>query len=82
MAEMAAALAAVHLDLQIAVDRILLGADRVLDRRVEARPAGIAFVFRLRDEQRLVAASAQERARPRLVIERAASRRLGREARA
>ena len=63
VSEMAAAPAAVHFDLQIAVDWILFGSQRTVNRIVEARPAGVAFVFRLGDEQRVIAACANEGAR-------------------
>src|SRR4029077_4897516 len=77
MAEMAAATAAMHLGTHHAVGTVLRGFDRTGFRIVEARPAGAAFEFLLRDEQLLAAARAGEGAGALLVIERTASRRLG-----
>jgi len=45
MSKMAATLAAVRFDLQIAVDRILFGPHCTVNRMAKARPAGVAFVF-------------------------------------
>lgn len=50
MSKMTAALSAVHFNLQIAVDRILFGPYRTVNRVGEARPAGVAFVFCLGNE--------------------------------
>src|SRR6266852_6176526 len=77
VAEMAAAAAAMHLGARHAVAAIDRGLDRARLRIVEARPAGAALEFALRDEQRLAAARAGKRARALLVIERAAARHRG-----
>jgi len=45
VSKMTSALSAVHFDLQIAVDWILFGPYRTVNRIGEARPAGVAFVF-------------------------------------
>lgn len=65
-----------HLDLQIAVDRILFGPNSTINRFGEAGPSGIAFVLRRGHEQWLITAGANENAWARLMIERATSRRL------
>src|SRR5213078_4847800 len=60
--EMAAALRAVHLGARHAVAAIGHRVDGVLERLVEAGPAGAALEFRLGRKQRLAAAGAFERA--------------------
>src|SRR5262249_25385432 len=75
--EMATAAAAMHLGAHHAEAAVGRGLDRARHWIIEARPAGAALEFRLRDEQRLLAAGAYERAVTLLVVERAASRRLG-----
>src|SRR5262249_27803829 len=77
MAEMAAAPTAVHFGADHAVALVGRGFDCALHGIIEARPAGAALEFPLRNEQRLIAAGAHEGARALLIIERAASRRLG-----
>src|SRR5215475_261557 len=52
MAEMAAAAAAVHFRAHHPEAAVAGGLDRARNRVVEARPAGAAFEFRFRDEQR------------------------------
>src|SRR6202051_1310688 len=52
-------------------------ADGVLERLIKTRPAGAAFIFRLRGEQRQVAAGAGEDALAMLLEQRARSRALG-----
>src|SRR5689334_12669891 len=56
--EMAAATAAMHLGAQHAEGAVFRLADRVLQRLIEARPAGAAFELGVRREQRQVAAGA------------------------
>src|SRR5262245_41854257 len=77
MAEVAAAAAAMDLGAPHAVAVV----ERFLDCTglwvVEARPAGAALELGLRHEQFLPAAGTRKRARALLIIERAASRRLG-----
>src|SRR5262249_58004984 len=75
VAEMAAAAAAMYLGADHAVAAISGGLDRAGHRIVEARPAGAALELHFRDEQRLVAAGAGERASALLVVKRAAARR-------
>src|SRR5258708_3436029 len=60
--EMAAAAAAMHFGAQHAVGAILGLADGVFQRLIKTRPAGAAFEFGLRGEQRQVAAGAGENA--------------------
>src|SRR5208337_669928 len=77
VAEMRAASGAMHLGAghaPAAVDRSL---DRVLDRRIEARPAGAAVELGLALEQWLATAGAGEHARALLPIERATARAFG-----
>src|SRR4051794_35136546 len=74
---MAAAAAAVHLGADHAVGGVGRRLYRAFLRVVEARPAGAAVELPFRHEQGLAAAGAGEGAAPLLVIERAASRRLG-----
>src|SRR5829696_5256538 len=77
MPEMAAATAAMHLDARHAEAAVLGGLHRSGLRIVETRPAGAAFEFLLRLEQRLPTADATESAGALLVIQRTASRTLG-----
>src|SRR5207248_1208797 len=56
---------------------ILCCADRALQRRVEARPAGAAFELGIRGEQFLAAAGADELAVPLLLVQRTGSGALG-----
>src|SRR5216683_885646 len=75
--EMAAATAAVDFGPQHPEGAVFGLADRVFERLVEARPAGAALEFRLRGEQRQVAAGAGEDALAMLLEQRARSRTLG-----
>lgn len=77
MAEMAAAAAAVHFGADHPERRVGVGADRVVERFPEARPARMAVELGGRREQREVAAGARERAGPVLGVQRAAVRPLG-----
>src|SRR5512141_645596 len=77
VAEMAAAAAAVDLGPQHAEGTVLGLADGVFQRLIEARPAGAAFEFRLRGEQRQVAAGTGEDALAMLLEQRARARPLG-----
>src|SRR5262245_47383238 len=77
VAEMSAAAAAMHLGAWHQQDAIRGGANRVRQRRVEARPAGLAVVFRVRGEQRQLAGGAKERALAFLLVERARARDFG-----
>src|SRR6202035_4783860 len=77
VAEMAAAAAAVNFGAQHPEGAVLGLADGVLQRLIEARPAGAALEFRLRGEQRQVAAGAGEDAHAMLLQERARTRALG-----
>src|SRR6266436_5781145 len=72
VAEMASAAAAVNLRARHAVAAIGRGFDRARHRIVETRPAGAALELRLRHEQRLAAADADEGAGALLEVERAA----------
>src|ERR1700722_8625728 len=77
MAEMAAAAATMNLGPQHSEGTVFGLADRVVERLIEARPAGAAFEFGLRGEQRQVAAGAGENALAMLVEQRAGIRALG-----
>src|ERR1700733_11119954 len=77
VAEMTAATAAVNFGAQHAEGTVFVLADRVLQRLIEARPAGAAFEFGLRGEQRQVAAGAGENALAMLLQQRARIRPLG-----
>src|ERR1700722_6406066 len=77
VAEMAAAAAAVNFGAQHPEGAVLSLADGVLQRLIEARPAGAALEFRLRGEQRQVAAGTGEDALAMLFQERARTRALG-----
>src|SRR6201986_4156411 len=77
VAEMTAAAAAVNFAAQHAEGAVLMLADRVLQRLIETRPAGAAFEFGLRGEQRQVAAGASEDTLAMLVEQRAGKRALG-----
>src|SRR5882724_2224668 len=74
---MSAAAAAVHLGARHQQDAVGGGADRVWQRSIEARPAGLAVVFRLRGEQRQVAGGTGERASAFFLVERARAWNLG-----
>src|SRR5579864_1518746 len=71
MAEMAAAAAAMHLGPRHAEGAVLGGGDGIVQRLVEARPAGAALELGLGGEQRQVAASAGEDALAMLLQKRA-----------
>src|SRR5712672_4338210 len=75
--EMAAAAAAVNFGARHPEGAVFGLADRVLERLVETWPAGAAFEFRLRGEQRQVAAGAGEDALAMLLEQRARARALG-----
>src|SRR5579862_1562477 len=77
VAEMAAATAAMNFGAQHAEGAVLRLADRVLQRLIEARPAGAALILGLGREQRQVAARAGEDALAMLLEQRARSRPLG-----
>ena len=74
---MAAAATAVHFGADHSERRVGIGADRVIKRFPEARPARMAVEFGGRREQREVAAGARERAVPVLVVQRAGERPFG-----
>src|ERR1700716_2607116 len=74
---MAAAAPAVDFGSQHAEGPVFGLADGVLERLVKARPAGAALEFRLRGEQRQVAAGAGEDALAMLLEQRARTRALG-----
>src|SRR5689334_1663707 len=74
---MAAAAAAMHLGACHAKGAILGLAHRIVERLVEARPAGAALELRFRSEQRQVAAGAGEGALAVLFEERAGPGPLG-----
>src|ERR1700736_2785272 len=76
VAEMAAAAAAMYFGAQHAEGAVLGLADRVLQRLIEARPAGAAFELGVRGEQRQVAAGAGEDALAMLLQKRARTRSL------
>src|ERR1019366_2336695 len=75
--EMAAATAAVNFAPQHPQGAVFGLADGVLERLIKTRPAGAALEFRLRGEQRQVAAGAGEDALAMLLEQRARSRALG-----
>src|SRR6267143_1020886 len=75
--EMAAAAAAVDFGSQHPEGAVFGLADGVLERLIKTRPAGAALEFRLRGEQRQVAAGAGEDALAMLLEQRARSRTLG-----
>src|SRR5262249_34062882 len=75
--EMAATAAAAHLGTHQAIAAVARGFDRAWHRIVKARPACAALEFRLRHEQRLAAAGADEGAGALLVVQRAAAGTLG-----
>src|SRR6266481_2357654 len=71
MAQMSAAAPAMHLGAWQQQQVVGGGADRVRQRPIEARPAGLAVVFGFRREQPKIAARADKRALALLVVERA-----------
>src|SRR3977135_3324809 len=75
--EMAAAAAAVNFGPQHPKGAVLGLADGVLERLIKTRPAGAALEFRLRGEQRQVAAGAGENALAMLLEQPTRSRTLG-----
>src|ERR1700738_3958273 len=75
--EMAAAAAAVDFGPQHPKGAVFGLADGVVERLIKTRPAGAALEFRLRGEQRQVAAGAGEDAPAMLLEQRARSRTLG-----
>src|SRR6478752_981108 len=75
--EMAAAAAAVNFGARHPEGAVFGLAHRVLERLVKTWPAGAAFEFRLRGEQRQVAAGAGEDALAMLLEQRARARALG-----
>src|SRR5882762_634277 len=75
--EMAAAAAAMNFGPQHPQGPVFGLADGVVERLIKARPAGSALEFRLRREQRQVAAGAGEDALAMLLEQRARSRTLG-----
>src|SRR6266550_1587473 len=75
--EMAAAAAAMNFGPQHPQGPVFGLADGVLERLIKTRPAGAALEFRLRSEQRQVAAGAGEDALAMLLEQRARSRTLG-----
>src|SRR3984893_15513848 len=75
--EMAAAAAAVDFGPQHPKGAVFGLADGVVERLIKTRPAGAALEFRLRGEQRQVAAGAGEDALAMLLEQRARSRTLG-----
>src|SRR5262245_3694225 len=77
VAEMAAALGAVHLGAGHEEAAVARGADGVGQRLPERRPARAAFVLGRRIEQRLAASRAAERAGALLEVERAGAGALG-----
>lgn len=77
MAEMRAATAAMHLGACHPMRVIDRGGDGAVERIEKARPAGAAREFLARGEERLIASGAGEDAGTLLLLERAASRRLG-----
>src|ERR1700686_5251601 len=77
VAEVAAAAAAVDFGPQHSEGTVFGLADRVLQRLIEARPAGAALEFRLRGEQRQVTAGAGEDALAMLLEQRARTGPLG-----
>src|SRR5262249_14129085 len=77
VAEVAAAAAAMHFGAGHAEGAVLGGADRILQRLVEARPASAALELGVGGEQRQVAAGAGENALAMLLQERARAGALG-----
>src|SRR6202035_3939444 len=77
VAEMAAAAAAMYFGAQHAEGAVLGLADRVLQRLIEARPAGAAFELGVRGEQRQVAAGASEHALAMFLQQRAGTGAFG-----
>src|SRR5712671_4128121 len=75
--EMAAAAAAVNFSPRHPKGAVFRLADGVVERLIKTRPAGAALEFRLRGEQRQVAAGAGEDALAMLLEQRARSRTLG-----
>jgi len=69
MAEMSAAIGAVHFGSGIAQLEIRRGADRAGQRLPETRPARAGIEFRFRTVERVVATSAGEGPRPVLVVQ-------------
>src|SRR3546814_4995517 len=78
MPQMPAAAAAVDLGARIAELAVGRGADRIFQRRPEARPAGAAVIFGLARIERQLAACAQENAGAMLVVQGAGKGPLGR----
>src|ERR1700678_1081609 len=68
--QMAAAFAAMYFGTHHEQAAILCNADRTFQRLEKARPAGAAFELRVRHEQVLATAAADEFAAPLLLIER------------
>src|SRR5580704_17843580 len=77
VAEMAAAAAAMNFGPQHPQGAVLGLADRVLERLIKTRPTGAALEFRLRGEQRQVAAGTGEDALAMLLEQRAGPWALG-----
>src|SRR5205085_1019363 len=77
MAEVAAALVAVHFDARHAVAPVGRRADGAFDRREKARPPGAAVVFRFRQKERLTAPGAIEPSVALLGVERARAAHFG-----
>src|SRR5467141_3930137 len=77
MTEMAAAAAAVNFGPQHPKGAVFGLADGIVERLIKTRPAGAALEFRLRGEQRQVAAGAGEDALAMLFQQRARPRTLG-----
>src|SRR5712671_2653487 len=75
--EMAAAAAAVDFGPQHSKGAVFGLADGIIERLIKTRPAGAALEFRLRGEQRQVAAGAGEDALAMLLEQRARTRALG-----
>src|SRR6478735_5819823 len=75
--EMAAAAAAVDFGPRHPKGEVFSLADGIIERLIETRPAGAALEFRLRGEQRQVAAGAGEDTLAMLLEQRARSRPLG-----
>src|SRR5579872_5942417 len=76
MAEMAVAAPATYRGADHAEGTVLVGADRIVERGPEARPAGAAVELGRGGEQVEVAAGAGENALPMLIQKRTAERRL------
>src|SRR5258706_2118829 len=72
VSEVAAAAPAVHFRARFAERAVFARGDRVIERRPEARPAGMAVEFRARREEVEPASRAAEHAGPMFVVERAA----------